>query len=65
MGHESWVLWVVEFLTQEYNIIECDSSMEKGIERWPCNPRIIGSIPSYGNMFFSINPLLPDPLTTC
>ena len=50
MGHESWVLWVVEFLTQEYNIIECDSSMEKGIERWPCNPRISGSIPGSGNL---------------
>ena len=21
--HESWVMWAVEFLTQEYNIMEC------------------------------------------
>ena len=40
----------MEFLTQEYNIIECDSSMEKRIEHWLCNPRISGLIPGSGNL---------------
>ena len=43
-------MWDVEFLTQEYNIIECEFPMEEGIEHWPCNPRISGSIPGSGNL---------------
>ena len=48
--HESWVMWDVEFLTQEYNIIECEFPMEERIEHWPCNPRISGLIPGSGNL---------------